>query len=79
MSLTLRRRKKMQSVVVFQVSKPLMTKRGVAGPWVSVDQPPPPTSLPRAGQCPYSRNLQGRRQREGRSAGPICWMVGSLR
>ena len=29
-----------------------MSKRGVEGPWVSVDQPPPPTSMPGAGECP---------------------------
>ena len=32
---------------------PKMTKRGVAGPWVSMDQPPPPTSLLRAGRLEW--------------------------
>ena len=39
-------------VVVFE-----MSKRGVEGPWVSVDQPPLPTSMPGAGQNPGKRAL----------------------
>ena len=36
-----------------------VTKRGVEGPWVSVDQPPLPTSMPGAGQCPGKSSLGG--------------------
>ena len=37
----------------------MMTKRGVEGPWVSVDQPPLPTSMPGAGQSPGKCSLGG--------------------
>ena len=49
-----------------------MTKRGVEGPWVSVDQPPLPTSMPGAGQCPGSKSLEeGSRQRQRLGQGVV--------